>query len=195
MNLTAEKPNRERGNGPLRVALRLVLAFSLGVLLAACENNSMEDLRIYVEDVLRQPPRPIEPIEDPPPYVIYAYQSAVGTDPFLPLFQNEPERPDCTRDDNCESGIKPDLNRNREELEAVPLDSLRIQGTLEISGSMWGIVRSPDNIIHRVLVGHYMGRNHGKIVAILEDGIELNEIIPDSQGGWKEREASIALSE
>jgi type IV pilus assembly protein PilP len=40
-----------------------------------------------------------------------------------------------------------------------------------------------------------MGQNHGRIMRISEDKIELNEIIQDSAGGYSERQASLALTE
>jgi type IV pilus assembly protein PilP len=68
-----------------------------------------------------------------------------------------------------------------------------MMGTLELDNELWGIVRSPDGTIHRVQVGNYLGRNHGKVVGISEESIDLNEIIQDGQGGWQERTAALAL--
>ena len=168
-----------------------VLALTL-VSLAGCGGNDMSDLRAYVTSVLsrkgKRPP-PIPPLE---PYVVYNYQSAGGRDPFQPFFKEE--SPAAAKKAST-SGVHPDLNRNREELEQYALDSLRMMGTLEQHDKMWGIVRSPDGIIHRVQVGNYMGRNFGKITSISEDKIELHEIIPDGQGGWTERKAALALVE
>ena len=93
------------------------------------------------------------------------------------------------------AGPQPDLDRNREELEQYALDSLRMVGTLDRDGTVWAIVRSPDSIIHRISVGNYMGKNHGKIIGISEDRIELMEIIPDGLGGFEERDAALALAE
>ena len=115
-------------------------------------------------------------------------------DPFEPFFQEEPKQ--AEEEGKGEgSGPKPDFNRNREELETYALDSLRMLGTLQRAGDTWAIVRSPDAIIHRISVGNYIGRNHGKIIGITEEQIDLKEIIPDGQGGWTERDASLALLE
>ncbi|MCG7971956.1 MAG: pilus assembly protein PilP [Candidatus Thiodiazotropha taylori] len=40
-----------------------------------------------------------------------------------------------------------------------------------------------------------MGQNHGRIMLITEDRIELNEIVQDGSGGYIERQASLALAE
>ena len=192
MDVTAEKLSCSRDSKLLRRVLRVSAVIALSTQLSACGNDSMEDLKGYVKEVLARKADRIEELPPIEPYVIYAYQSVDKIDPFEPLFQEQPQAPEQKKSNN---GLQPDFNRNREELEAVPLDAVRMMGTLELKNIMWGIVRSPDNIIHRVQVGNYIGRNHGKVVAVLEDGIELTEIIPDGQGGWSEREASIALIE
>lgn len=160
--------------------------------LAGCASGDMSDLEQYVQQVLarkgKRPP-PIPPLE---PYVVYNYKSSEGRDPFEPFFKEEPPPPTMAA---AASGLQPDMNRNREELEQYTLDSLRMMGTLEQASQLWGIVRSPDGTIHRVQVGNYMGRNHGKIVNISEEGIELQEIVPDNQGAWSERQAALALVE
>lgn len=167
----------------------LVLATFVG--LAACSAGSMQDLESYAQRVLARKSRQIEPLPELKPYEGYEYQSAEARDPFEPFFQQEEEATAVA----SASGIKPDFNRNKEELEAYPLDSLRMVGTLTQDNTMWGIVKSPDGIVHRVQVGNYMGKNYGKITNILEDRIELAEIIPDGRGGWVENDASLALVE
>ena len=68
-------------------------------------------------------------------------------------------------------------------------------GTLELNDSLWGIVRSPDALIHRVRVGNYLGKNHGKVIDITEEAIALMEIVEDGQGGYQERDAALAMFE
>lgn len=152
----------------------------------------MSDLRDYVAEVKKRKGSAIEELPPIEPYIVYTYQSSDAVDPFAPFFQEEttPEGPQVAG-----SGIQPDFDRNREELEGHTLDSLRMMGTLEKDDDIWGIVRSPDAIIHRVKVGNYMGKNHGKIINISEEKIELVEIVPDGQGGWIERDAALALVE
>ena len=153
----------------------------------------MADLRAYKQEVLARPgkrPTELPPIE---PYVVYTYQSKNAKDPFEPFYR---ETTGTVKQKQAGgNGIQPNLDRNREELESYALDSLRMMGTLQREEEVWGIVRSPDAVIHRIQVGNYIGHNHGKIIHISEDGIELVEIIPDGQGGWVEREASLALLE
>ena len=95
----------------------------------------------------------------------------------------------------AESGIAPDFNRRKEELESYSLDSIRMVGILEQLGVTWGLVKTKEGTIHRVKTGNYMGQNHGRIVQISEDRIDLTEIVQDGTGGYSERQASLALAE
>ena len=147
-----------------------------------------------MEEKLARPGQRPEELPVVEAYIAYNYQSAEGTDPFEPFFVEPPE-PVGGQASN--SGFTPDFNRNRnrEELESHPLDALRMMGTLEKEEQVWGILRSPDGVIHRVQAGHYLGRNHGKIIGIGDESIDLMEIVPDGGGGWMEREAALALVE
>ena len=160
----------------------------------------MSDLRSYVAEVKTRKGTRIQELPPIEPYVVYTYPCndvIQCNDPFEPFFQETPRAPDDGGNQNQTqtTGPKPDFDRNREELEGYPLDGLRMMGTLEKEEQFWGIVRDPDAIIHRVQVGNYIGQNHGKIVAITEEKIQLLEIVPDGRGGWEERNAEIALAE
>jgi type IV pilus assembly protein PilP len=68
-------------------------------------------------------------------------------------------------------------------------------GTLNLSGSHYGLVATKDGRVHRVVVGEHMGTNDGKITDITPAKIALVEIIPDGLGGYLERPAALALNE
>ena len=169
-----------------RIALGVAL---LGGLLTGCGNNS-EDLQSYVEQVKARPKGAIEPIPVIKPYETFAYTVTDLRDPFTP-----PPVPDDSRKTTAGDGLKPDANRPKEALEEFPLDGLRLVGSLERGGGKWSIVKAPDGAIYRVQPGNYMGQNDGKITRISDELIELTEIVEDGQGGWIERQASLALSE
>ena len=66
-------------------------------------------------------------------------------------------------------------------------------GTLEQDAQTWGLIKDPQSIVHRVLVGNYMGQSEGRVTEINESSISLVEIIPDGIGGYIERDASIVI--
>ena len=159
------------------------------LLLSACSNDNTSDLREYVSSIKARPPGRIKPLPEITPYETYLYQVSHLRDPFA-VFVARAE----TSQDIKAAGLHPDLNRKREELEQYSLDTLSFVGHIEKNNKTWALVTAPDNIIYRVLPGNHMGSNYGKILAITEDSILLNEIIPNGVGGWTERKASLNLS-
>ena len=188
--MTGLSPHQMRRLPPLALTLALALA------LAGCAEQRMDDLKRDVDKLLARKGSKIQELPPIEPYEVYTYASSGARDPFEPFYKPEQTVADTSSGQGTAgSGIRPDSTRNREELEQYALDSLRMMGTLELGDGLWGIIRSPDGTIHRVQTGNYLGRNHGKVVSIAEDRIELNEIIPDGQNGWQERAAALALFE
>jgi type IV pilus assembly protein PilP len=160
--------------------------------LTACGDSNTEDLRSYVEEVKSRQHARIEPLPEFAPYETHLYQAAGDRDPFTAPVYSAPRSKAAQA---AGDGISPNFNRAREPLEAEPLDSLRMVGTLERNGSSWALVRMNDSTIHRVKPGNYIGQNHGKIISISESEMGVTEIVPDGLGGWMERQAALALSE
>ena len=132
------------------------------------------------------------------PYERYLYQSAQSgvRDPFEPFYKAHQEQLAAKVDTTVQTKYLHEIqNRNREELEQFELDSLRMVGTLQGQGGLWGIVLDREGTVHRVQVGNYMGQNYGKVTTIEGNQIELRELISDEQSGWQERHASLALIE
>ncbi|MFZ2407290.1 MAG: pilus assembly protein PilP [Methylobacter sp.] len=161
-------------------------------LLAGCGNDDFSDLTRYVAEVKARPKEPIKPLPEIKVIEPFMFKPEGLRDPFKPLEQ--PEQAEGV-DTSTASGIKPDTTRRKEELEAFPLDGLRMVGTVDMKSSLWGLVKASDGTIYRVKVGNYMGKNYGKIIRIVSDKIELMEIVPDKPGTWREQPASITLTE
>lgn len=166
--------------------------------LGGCGTSDMRDLDQYAQDILARPGGRIEPIPEIKPYEAYAYQSAAldARDPFRRFYQKDEEALVEEQDSGLTQAMQDEIqNRNKEELEQFELDSLRMVGTMESGDNQWGIIQDPDGVVHRIMVGNYMGRNTGKILNVFEDRIEIREIVRNSQGRWEERQAAIALVE
>ena len=174
-------------------AIKVAVTSAIAISLVACGGNDMSDLDTYVAEVKARPKKRIEPLPEIKTFPSYTYVAAGLRDPFVP---STPEP--AQEDESAQSGytgIKPDFNRNKEELEFHPLDSLRMVGTLEQKNTRWGILRASDGTIHRVRTGNHLGQNYGEILDVSETEIVLKEIIPNGTGGWQERAANIALVE
>jgi len=168
-----------------RLAIALIAAT-----LSACGDNNISDLRDWVTSVKNRQKGTVEPLPEIKTVEPFLFKPDDIRDPFM---QNDKiEIPEESKGDN---GIRPDTTRAKEELEKYELDSLRMVGTINQESQLWGLVRASDGTIHRVRVGNHIGRNYGKIIRIKESQIELLEIIPEAAGGWRERKASLELSE
>ena len=172
---------------PLFIAVSLVLVGVNG-----CSSDDVTDLQKYIQEVKARPKGAIEPLPETKIVESFIFKPDGLRDPFRPM---EAKLEESGVDIASYSGIRPDTDRRKEELEAFSLDSLRMVGTLTDQDGLWGLVRTKDGTIHSVQVGNYMGQNHGKIVRILEDKIELREIVPDKPGTWREQQATLALAE
>ncbi|EGV29022.1 Pilus assembly protein PilP [Thiorhodococcus drewsii AZ1] len=169
---------------------RFALCLLPVVFLAGCVSHDMTDLESYVARVKSQPPGPIEPLPEIQPIDVYVYEPGDRRDPFTPDEETEP-----TQQAIADNGLAPDPTRRKEELESQPLDSLRMVGTLDLDDVRWALIRTNNGILHRVKVGNYLGMNNGQITSISDDQIQLTEIVSDAPGQWRERPATIALTQ
>ena len=103
-------------------------------------------------------------------------------------------------DDNIEeeepdNGIRPDMHRVKEPLEAFSLSGLKMVGTIDMNSTLWGLIKGDGNNIYRVKVGNHMGKNDGKIISIDKKKIELIEIVPGKPGRFVEQSTTLSLTE
>jgi type IV pilus assembly protein PilP len=161
-------------------------------LLAACGDNNFKDLNTYIAAIKAQPKGTIESLPETKIIEPFVFNPEGLRDPFKPLMQIDQDQ---LADFSAGGGIKPDLTRRKEDLEAFSLEALKMVGTLTMKSMLWGLVKTDDGTVHRVQVGHYMGKNFGKIVSISIDKIELMEIVPDKPGTWREQQTSLKLLE
>jgi type IV pilus assembly protein PilP len=175
--------------------VRVAILCAASIALSGCIDRDMSDLESYEQKILARKGSRIDELPPIEPYEIHIYASTDGSDPFEAFYKESRTPAEDTEDGKNRSGLRPNEDRNPEELEGYSLDSLRMMGTVELNAELWGILRSPDGTIHRVQVGNYIGRNHGKIISISEESIDLNEIVDDGQGGYQERSAAVALAE
>jgi type IV pilus assembly protein PilP len=169
--------------------LLIVTLILLSALMVACSGRQ-DDLNRYIAEVKARPATPIPPIPPVRTYTPYVYEGLLGRDPFR---QSTSEGSDQVAQSGTAKGPRPDLQRPREYLERFELDTLSMVGTFSKESSEWALIRDPDGVIHRVAIGNYIGKNHGKVNDISNDEVQLSEFIADGIGGWLVREASVAL--
>ena len=165
----------------------LILA---ALLLGGCSDQNLGDLQNYVSDVKARKGR-VEPLPVFEAVEMYTYQMNDMKDPFT-NWKTEVAPIDGSSGNSGD--MAPDAERQREELEAYPLDTLRMMGVLEMKGTRWGLIKASDGIVYRVKEGNYMGQNFGKITTVDPESVVLLEIVPNGLGGWERREASLTLN-
>lgn len=170
---------------PSSSIMRAALLGTAIVLLAGC-GNDMDELQARVDEIKAAPGTGIEPLPDVKPYETFDYAAADQRAPF---------EPGLSASANAPGAIRPDQNRQREFLEQFSLDTLRMVGTVNLKGKLFGLIQTKDGLVHRVLPGTHLGQNDGRITGIDEGKISLIEIVPDGMGGFIERPAALALSE
>ncbi len=170
----------------LTVKRILALAVTISVL-AACGAN-MDELDAYIVEVKARKGSGIDDLPDPNLYEAFLY--VADTDGI-----RSPFRPDTPQISGGTDRIRPNVDRSREFLESFPLDTLGMVGTLHIGETMYGLLRTSDGLIHRVVPGNYVGQNDGRITEISESEIALVEIISDGIGGYIERDAAVGLTD
>jgi type IV pilus assembly protein PilP len=118
------------------------------------------------------------------PYEPFTYNAFDLSDPFKPR-KIEPNK--------GQSKLAPDLNRRKEPLEAFPLESLNMVGSLQQGKTMFALVRTPDRDVYQVRPGNYLGQDFGVVVAVTESEVRLRELVQDSAGDWTERNSTLQL--
>lgn len=171
-------------------AARKTALLGMALLLVGCSGSRHEELQAYIAETLAKPSGEIEPIPTFKPYKPYKYSATALRSPFEP-----PQVAAAADNDYGKVTVAPDENRPKEFLEGIGFASLSMVGILERDGIIWGLVHDGRGGIHRVTLGNYLGKNHGKIISLTRSQINVVEIVPDGKNGWVERPRTLALKE
>jgi type IV pilus assembly protein PilP len=166
----------------------LTIALAL-VAVAGCSGEQHSDLREFVKASDSIPRGRIPPLPEVKPYEPFEYAAYDLIDPFVPR-KIEPPKPT-----GLPGSLQPPPNHRKGPLEAFPLENLKMVGTLQQKKDIYALIKTPDNNLHRVKPGDYIGQNFGRITAIDESAVKLKELIQDSGNEWKEEERTLLLQE
>lgn len=176
-----------------RQALALSMACCL-LLLAACGSSNQEELQQWMS-AQRDITRPqITPLQPPTQFTPQSYDQEGSIEPFSNQKLVQALKRDSSQSTSNAALITPELSRRKEPLEATPLDSVSMVGSLTKAGQLVALVRV-DNLIYQVRVGNYLGQNYGRITSVTEASVVLREIVQDAAGEWTERPATLQLLE
>lgn len=164
-------------------------ALPLLILLVSGCGGGFSDLQVYMDEVRARPKGGIEPLPKFQPYESFTYSAAALRSPFQP-----PVKLELADRQKGSDNVKPDESRTKQFLEGFNIESFVMVGTLANDTGAFALVSGAGGV-HRVRVGDYLGRNHGRILAIGESKVDVIEIVPDGEGGWLERPRSLSLKE
>lgn len=174
----------------LRSRLRLLVAVpGCAVLLCACGDSDVQEVRQWMKEVDGQAHVAVTPLTEPKTFIPFAYASAEAVDPFNPskLLTELAKAAGG-------GGLRPDMERRRELLEGFPLDTVKMVGTLQKGGVIYALLQI-DRSVHQVHNGQHVGQNFGLITSVSESAVHIREIVQDASGDWVERMSKLELQE
>src|SRR3954449_3747679 len=118
-----------------------ILIVCSALVVTACGGESHQDLRAWMQEQGKGVRGKLDPLPQVKPYEPFAYNAFDLPDPFKPR-KIEPAKGD--------SKLAPDVTRRKEPLEAYPLESLNMVGTLQKNSQVYALVRTPDKDLYQV---------------------------------------------
>ncbi|GAA4329208.1 pilus assembly protein PilP [Variovorax defluvii] len=161
--------------------------------LSGCLGSDQEELQRWMAEQKAQVRPTVPPITEPKKFTPQAYTEGNAFEPFNMQKLTQALRRDASQPST--SGlIAPELTRRKEALEAFPLDSMAMVGSMVRNGQPVALI-TVDKLLYQVRVGNYLGLNYGRITRISETELALREIVQDAAGEWIERVATLQLQE
>ncbi|MES2189295.1 MAG: pilus assembly protein PilP [Pseudomonadota bacterium] len=161
--------------------------------LSGC-SGSDDELQGWMSEQRSQTKSRVDRLPEPTKFAPQPYTQDGTIDPFSNQKLTQALKRDSVQSASNAALIAPELARRKEPLEAYPLDSVAMVGSLIKVGQPVALVRV-DNLLYQVRAGSYLGQNYGRIIKVAETGITLREIVQDAGGEWIERTATIQLQE
>ena len=171
-------------------SLKVAAAVAGAMLLAACSGEEQSELRQELTAMTKDLRGKVDPLPQVKSFEPVPYKGESMVDPFVP------GRIVVTQAGGTAGGggggVQPDLNRPKEPLEAFPMESIQMVGTLSQNKEMYALVKAGASLF-RVKKGNYLGPNFGVITGIDEGQISVKEVVQDSGGDWVERSTSLQM--
>lgn len=177
----------------MRVLLLTLVVLNSG-LLTGCGASKEDDVRQWMAEERNRTQPKVAPIPAPKQFRPEPYSNATALEPFSNQKLTQALKRDSSQAAANVALIAPELARRKEPLEAFPLDTMALVGSIIKSGQHVALLKV-DNLLYQVRLGGYLGQNYGKVTKITETEITLREIVQDAVGEWIERVATIQLQE
>jgi type IV pilus assembly protein PilP len=165
------------------------------VLLAAATlvgcGADLSELQQWMDQQRREVKPNVVPLLAPKKFDPQPYAAADAVEPF----STQKLAVALKRDERAPSSLLAgELKRRKEPLEAYPLDTMNMVGSVNKQGRPFALLRV-DGLLYQVKVGDYMGQNYGRVLRISESDLVLREVVQDAAGEWIERNSTLQLLE
>jgi len=162
--------------------------------LVGCVSSKEDDIREWMVQERNQTKPRVAPISAPKQFIPEPYTNAAAIEPFSNQKLTQALKRDSSQATSNGALVAPELARRKEPMEALPLDSMTLVGSIIKAGQPVALVKV-DNLLYQVKLGNYLGLNFGKVTKISETEVTLREIVQDAVGEWIERIATLQLQE
>jgi type IV pilus assembly protein PilP len=169
---------------------RMAMIGIAAALLTGCGANH-EELQQWMEQQRREVKPNVPALSPPKKFDPHPYAALQSVEPFSNQKLTVAIKQESRQPNSLLAG---EVNRRKEPLEAFPLDSMSMVGSLARAGQPFALLRV-DNLLYQVKAGDYLGQNYGRITKIAETEIALREIVQDAAGEWIERTSTLQLQE
>lgn len=171
-----------------------VFLILLAATLAGCGSSKEDDIRDWMVQERNQTKPHVAPISAPKQFIPEPYTNAAAIEPFSNQKLTQALKRDAAQAASNGALVAPELARRKEPMEAFPLDSMTLVGSIIKAGQPVALVKV-ENLLYQVKLGNYLGMNFGKVTKITETEVTLREIVQDAVGEWIERIATLQLQE
>ena len=163
----------------------------LVVLLASGCAQGFDELQGWIDSERRSAQPRVKPLQPPRQFNPEPYEGMQAVDPFSAQKLSVAVRQEAAQPN---SAIAAELSRRKEPLEAFPLDTMTMVGSLSRQGRSVALLRV-DNLLHMVKQGDYLGQNYGRVTKVDETRVEVRELVQDAAGEWVTRSAVLHLQD
>lgn len=153
--------------------------------------GSQDELQQWIEQQRREVKPNVPPLSAPKKFIPQPYLAGNAVEPFSAQKLTVAIKQEARQSNSL---LAAEINRRKEPLEAYPVDSMSMVGSVTKQGRPYALLRV-DNLLYQVKTGDYLGQNYGKITQITETDISFREIVQDAAGEWIERTSSLQLQE
>ena len=139
---------------------RLLRALSAGILasigLLGC-SGSQDELQQWIEQQRREAKPNVSPLSAPKKFNPQAYLAGNAVEPFSAQKLTVAIKQEARQSNSL---LAAEINRRKEPLEAYPVDSMSMVGSVTKQGRPYALLKV-DNLLYQVKQGDYLGQNYG----------------------------------